>query len=496
MQGPAGPFLFDAFCVNSGHERPGLAALNFVSFMESGLAAGQRLAIRWHYDTGEVPMLSPSVVARIPAGSILFVDASDLLSKNGVALDEHGHILIQYARKWGPQSLLLSSPELLTILNASKPLIVVLNDERCAVNWPAGKTHHVLYRTAWCRTYHEEWLRQTWTHTRFVPYGVQWPAVWNASSGSYYLSPAKLSTLRAGASKRADTRELLFSFRGHWSQAKVDRMALRRAMYDGGIFAALADLGDRAMAQAPPPAVGTARVVFDMPGDGDSYQTSEWSYEELLRSSIFALSPGGDFWETYRTWEAIESGSIPVVHDYRGNYGGCVEPAVHLRAMAPNAILFVRDWAQLPSLLESEMANLSRVVWRQAELARWFRGTKRDAFIELAESSLAMRTACEQWHAPTVCIPTPLGPRRIAQEHAELARSWRRPQSMPPVGTPAAAGMYVKAKAFVGAEGSFCKESEHDDFAERCLTRACLPPLLARVDCESLECAQPASSRL
>ena len=53
------------------------------------------------------------------------------------------------------------------------------------------------------------------------------------------------------------------------------------------------------------------QVVFEMPGDGEGYRsTSSWPYDELLGSSIFAPCPGGDFWETYRLWEAIEAGSI------------------------------------------------------------------------------------------------------------------------------------------------------------------------------------------
>merc|ERR1719210_2692289 len=44
-------------------------------------------------------------------------------------------------------------------------------------------------------------------------------------------------------------------------------------------------------------------------------------YHELMRTSRFALSPGGNNPNTYRILEAVESGSIPIfVSDARGCY--------------------------------------------------------------------------------------------------------------------------------------------------------------------------------
>ena len=37
------------------------------------------------------------------------------------------------------------------------------------------------------------------------------------------------------------------------------------------------------------------------------------SYLELLRDSVFTLAPAGDMFESYRVWEAMEAGSIPIV---------------------------------------------------------------------------------------------------------------------------------------------------------------------------------------
>jgi len=219
-----------------------------------------------------------------------------------------------------------------------------------------------------------------------------------------------------------------------------------------------------------------------MPWEGEEYQSgSSWLYEDLLGSSIFTLCPAGDFWETYRTWEAIEAGSIPIVHDVRGCYAGCTDPAVHLRTLVPDGVLLVDDWAELPALLAREMSNLSKVSWRQNILIDWLATYKRQAFVDLTRTVLEMRTPRKAM-PPTACTIRPLAAQRIAQQQTNLARYWRRPQHHVIIDE-ASAGLYMVPRPFVGKSNSFCGAGPHDTFTEKCFSKDCMPLLIHGFKC-------------
>ena len=74
--------------------------------------------------------------------------------------------------------------------------------------------------------------------------------------------------------------------------------------------------------------------------------------------SVFTLSPPGDLYEAFRTWEAIEAGSIPVLVDTPGVYKACDRPSVHHFWEEPFA-LQLGSWDELPAALEAFALNSS-----------------------------------------------------------------------------------------------------------------------------------------
>ena len=51
--------------------------------------------------------------------------------------------------------------------------------------------------------------------------------------------------------------------------------------------------------------------VWDV--DRDATPNETMPYLDLLRQSVFTLCPAGDLWDSYRAWESIHAGSIPIV---------------------------------------------------------------------------------------------------------------------------------------------------------------------------------------
>jgi hypothetical protein len=103
-------------------------------------------------------------------------------------------------------------------------------------------------------------------------------------------------------------------------------------------------------------------------------------YVQLLTQSVFTLCPSGSNEETYRVWEALEAGSIPVVK--------------RSRAWKPlgldHPLYVVESWDELPRLLEAAMQKSTDSIGRggagevrsafidglQAKVARWWRDKK------------------------------------------------------------------------------------------------------------------------
>ncbi len=120
--------------------------------------------------------------------------------------------------------------------------------------------------------------------------------------------------------------------------------------------------------------------VFDT--DLRSLSNAPAEYLNVLRQSKFTLCPSGKNPEQYRIWEAIMTGSIPIIEDpdfsttLHPGYGrawACTNNDYHLLLKQTGApVMFLRDWAtELPHLLSSIDAH--GLATRQRAMQEWYR---------------------------------------------------------------------------------------------------------------------------
>ncbi len=96
-------------------------------------------------------------------------------------------------------------------------------------------------------------------------------------------------------------------------------------------------------------------------------------FRKLLLDSTFTLAVRGHNYETYRLFEAIEAGSIPVIEtgtkydEIQGSCSGSFKPL--LDSNPP--FLFVQTWLEVPQLLENEFKDPEALDRRHAALLEW-----------------------------------------------------------------------------------------------------------------------------
>ncbi|HEY0786650.1 MAG TPA: hypothetical protein VGD62_12330 [Acidobacteriaceae bacterium] len=103
---------------------------------------------------------------------------------------------------------------------------------------------------------------------------------------------------------------------------------------------------------------------------GPSTVLSPSAYKTILEETVFAPSPMGRLnMECFRTYEALECGSIPIVEKratldfYKGLLG-------------PNPLLTVRRWSHAPALMRELTQSPAALNALQAEIASWWKATK------------------------------------------------------------------------------------------------------------------------
>eukprot|EP00966_Prymnesium_polylepis_P232617 5379950-Prymnesium_polylepis.1 len=129
--------------------------------------------------------------------------------------------------------------------------------------------------------------------------------------------------------------------------------------------------------------------IFDVYNGSSSHKHPE--YAELLGDTIFALSPPGDVWEAFRTWEAMEAGAIPIIED-NAVYKGYVRPARALLHIAKN-VLAVPDWDAFPQLLAARTRNFSALQAMQDQMLSWLDGYKVSLRRQIHGTAVAMRAS-------------------------------------------------------------------------------------------------------
>ncbi|KAL1504010.1 hypothetical protein AB1Y20_010425 [Prymnesium parvum] len=453
---------------------PPPAQLPFRRFLEEFVAAGTPPAAAaprpWEWEIVDQEAFFASTLDSLPAGAVVVFDSPSALRwRRGGA--QYYRIDAQRAADWS-----LSLPRLWRLLNHSAPLLVVLHaDGGCDVRWPRG-SHHLLYRDTWSDALHDEW-RASRHAERLAGASAAWLRALPFGTGFDHGELRRLAASRRPAAERT----LLFSFRGSLAFRKPSREALLLAAADPALRRALDALATRLLAHLPEHPSRVGRYLLEAKGEGagvpwDAPYPSEGkiSYLELLRASVFTLSPPGDLWEAYRTYEAIEAGSIPVVVANQ-TYKGCAHPAAHLLATVPG-VVSVGSWQQLPAALEAAATNASA---RQAAMLEWLAAEKRAAYRGLVDAAERMREG--RWRKQSSCRAVPLSPRQLSEQHKALARYWRGTQ--PFEDGPWEAGPYWSALSAkeLGGGGGLCAAGS---FEETCMTDGCNPPLIDRLTCE------------
>jgi len=99
-------------------------------------------------------------------------------------------------------------------------------------------------------------------------------------------------------------------------------------------------------------------------------------YVNVLLDSAFALAPAGHNPECFRLYEAVESGSIPIVvlsdqHPLNSNDTHPCKDSLHHWRDSP--IVFLQSWDDLYPTLKDMLNNASALDQRQAELQSWYK---------------------------------------------------------------------------------------------------------------------------
>ena len=109
---------------------------------------------------------------------------------------------------------------------------------------------------------------------------------------------------------------------------------------------------------------------------------SREDYLRALAQSDLTLSPVGVNTECYRIYEALSYGSLPVIEDRMtpGNCGPSVASKnIPLRLLkeAKAPLLFVKDWSELPAILEKEAAmSQKQKANRRRHFIQWYEDFK------------------------------------------------------------------------------------------------------------------------
>lgn len=294
------------------------------------------------------------LLPRLKAGSVVMVDESMLPYKtNGI---------FPGSSSWGgtPRySRVIHTGQLYShfwknVIEHPTPLTILLHcDWGNTIKLPDNMPHTVL-RNAWDSSFGTATVvgdgSRTSESTRnkstfMAPFGTQY-------------KPAKDLAAKAVEAKPWKQRDLLFTFRGTLTDAKPTRTVLDQVVIETRSYLDL-------VAQ---------RLLVG--GALDFQHSDPRSYLDVLASSVFTLCPMGDLWESYRIYEAAELGSIPIVEDPAEFYSWA-HPAQGVKDMgAP--FIFVKDWTELPTVLNELAADPERITRLQKKLKSWLARFEKD----------------------------------------------------------------------------------------------------------------------
>lgn len=115
----------------------------------------------------------------------------------------------------------------------------------------------------------------------------------------------------------------------------------------------------------------------NMDGNKKDENKSPSEFRDFLLNSTFALALRGNNYETFRLWEAIEAGSIPIIEvgkNYNSNSqttkSTCQGSFDKLLETNP-PFLILNSWSELPTRLEKEFQNPEGIRDRHRRLLLW-----------------------------------------------------------------------------------------------------------------------------
>ena len=109
------------------------------------------------------------------------------------------------------------------------------------------------------------------------------------------------------------------------------------------------------------------------------------AYTNALINSDLTLCPVGKNAESYRIYEAMVFGSVPVLED-RVTPGQCDTTPYRLLKELHAPVLYIKDWAELPALLTREAAlSSAEIIVRRRRVIQWyhnFKATMKQRFVD------------------------------------------------------------------------------------------------------------------
>ena len=98
-------------------------------------------------------------------------------------------------------------------------------------------------------------------------------------------------------------------------------------------------------------------------------------YAKILVDSMFTLAPVGHNPESFRIFEAIEAGSIPIIaldDTYRKkNATECPNSLGPLIKDSP--LVFLNDWSELEDFLVEILSDKEKLNAKQKEMKQWYK---------------------------------------------------------------------------------------------------------------------------
>eukprot|EP01088_Endostelium_zonatum_P010559 TRINITY_DN24064_c0_g1_i1.p1 TRINITY_DN24064_c0_g1~~TRINITY_DN24064_c0_g1_i1.p1 ORF type:complete len:309 (-),score=17.10 TRINITY_DN24064_c0_g1_i1:7-855(-) len=127
----------------------------------------------------------------------------------------------------------------------------------------------------------------------------------------------------------------------------------------------------------------------------DTYITKQavgpkWS-AQLMLNSVFCLAPGGQHIESYRLYEALDTGCIPIVEVPRGVIHGkkfwCKDGLEPFWRLGEPPWVWVDDFTKIPKIVTSMMKEPHQVNILQRKIMNWWQELKAQYMVMMSEST-------------------------------------------------------------------------------------------------------------